>query len=221
MADDTTDNDRKAPLTLRTGTLELKKTVEKGRVRQSFSHGRSKEVKVEVRRKRTISTGGSPASEHSFDNGVLTNSEKAQRLRVLQEARRVEEENRRAAEEAAIQAAEEAAARAVEEEARRKVEKEEGRRRAEEEAARAAEEDAAKRVEDIAQAVADLPRPAKESIRSSPPRSGSRSRRTRPLPPSTRTRKTAPAQGRGASGGSRSGKVPAAKKGDRAAAPAS
>ncbi len=109
MADDTTDNDRKAPLTLRTGTLELKKTVEKGRVRQSFSHGRSKEVKVEVRRKRTISTGGSPASEHGFDNGVLTNSEKAQRLRVLQEARRVEEENRRAAEEDAAKRVEDIA----------------------------------------------------------------------------------------------------------------
>ena len=104
-------------MTLRTGTLELKKTVEKGRVRQSFSHGRSKEVKVEVRRKRTIATGGAGASDHGFDNGVLTNSEKAQRLRVLQEARRAEEEAKRRAEEEAVRAAEEAAQKAAEEEA--------------------------------------------------------------------------------------------------------
>ena len=35
------------------GKLEIKKTVETGQVRQSFSHGRSKMVKVEVRKKRT------------------------------------------------------------------------------------------------------------------------------------------------------------------------
>ena len=135
MADDTTDNDRKAPLTLRTGTLELKKTVEKGRVRQSFSHGRTKEVKVEVRRKRTIATGASQ-SAHGMDDGVLTNQEKAQRLRVLKEARRVEEENRLAAEEARLKAAEEAT--------------------------RAAVEDEVKRDQEVASVIADLPRLAKE-----------------------------------------------------------
>ena len=36
------------------GRLELNKTVEAGQVRQSFSHGRSKSVAVEVRRKRTF-----------------------------------------------------------------------------------------------------------------------------------------------------------------------
>ena len=35
------------------GRLELKKTVDAGQVRQSFSHGRTKSVAVEVRRKRT------------------------------------------------------------------------------------------------------------------------------------------------------------------------
>ncbi len=158
MADDTTDNDRKAPLTLRTGTLELKKTVEKGRVRQSFSHGRSKEVKVEVRRKRTIATGGASASDHGFDNGVLTNSEKAQRLRVLQEARRVEEENRRRAEEEAVRAAEEAAQRAVEEEAARKAAAEEEARRAAEAAAKEAEE-AAREAAAPAAVAAPMPPP--------------------------------------------------------------
>ena len=38
----------------RPGKLELKKTVKTGQVRQSFSHGRSKMVTVEVRKKRTF-----------------------------------------------------------------------------------------------------------------------------------------------------------------------
>ena len=44
----------------RPGKLELKKTVETGQVRQSFSHGRSKMVTVEVRKKRTyaLDSGG-------------------------------------------------------------------------------------------------------------------------------------------------------------------
>ena len=37
----------------RPGKLELKKTVATGQVRQNFSHGRSRMVKVEVRKKRT------------------------------------------------------------------------------------------------------------------------------------------------------------------------
>ncbi|MEX2642653.1 MAG: translation initiation factor IF-2 associated domain-containing protein, partial [Acetobacterales bacterium] len=52
---ETTENNPKKKLTLSTpGKLELQKTVETGQVRQSFSHGRSKAVKVEVRRKRTF-----------------------------------------------------------------------------------------------------------------------------------------------------------------------
>ena len=41
----------------RPGRLELHKTIETGQVRQSFSHGRSKAVTVEVRRKRTFTAG--------------------------------------------------------------------------------------------------------------------------------------------------------------------
>jgi len=40
--------------------LGVKKTVETGQVRQSFSHGRSKPVTVEVRKKRIIAPGGKP-----------------------------------------------------------------------------------------------------------------------------------------------------------------
>jgi translation initiation factor IF-2 len=58
MTDTTKDDERKKPLTLsRPGRLELKKTVETGQIRQSFSHGRSKAVTVEVRKKRTYAPG--------------------------------------------------------------------------------------------------------------------------------------------------------------------
>ena len=48
---------KKKPLSLRPGKLSLKKTVETGQVRQSFSHGRSKVVTVEVKRSRTFEAG--------------------------------------------------------------------------------------------------------------------------------------------------------------------
>src|SRR4051812_49838767 len=48
-------------LTLRSGgsggTLGLRRPVETGQVRQSFSHGRSKAVTVEVRKKRAVPPG--------------------------------------------------------------------------------------------------------------------------------------------------------------------
>ena len=58
---ESSETERKKPLTLsRPGRLELKKTIETGQVRQSFPHGRSKTVQVEIKRKRTFapSTGG-------------------------------------------------------------------------------------------------------------------------------------------------------------------
>ena len=56
----TKESTTKKPLSLsRPGRLELKKTVETGQVRQSFSHGRSKTVQVEVKRSRTWERGAS------------------------------------------------------------------------------------------------------------------------------------------------------------------
>src|SRR5262245_39329687 len=43
--------------------LSLKRTVESGHVRQNFSHGRSKSVVVEKKKKRTISGPGSGEAE--------------------------------------------------------------------------------------------------------------------------------------------------------------
>ena len=110
----TTENDdkkKKKPLTLsRPGKLELKKTVEGGQVRQSFSHGRTKTVTVEVKKKRTFQQGAAgemtevkdapeeevfeqapapeqPAEEAPKPQRTLTEAEQAARARALEEAR--------------------------------------------------------------------------------------------------------------------------------------
>ncbi len=145
----TTSNEtkEKKPLSLsRPGRLELKKTVETGQVRQSFSHGRSKTVQVEVKRSRTFERGESGrmaevvrgpegsldlASEGHTEESIstargLSDQERQSRLRALEvskveDARReVEEHERleREAEEAELQA-KELAERQAEEEKRR------------------------------------------------------------------------------------------------------
>ena len=61
MSDD--NEGKKGVLKARPGRLELKKTVDAGQVRQSFSHGRTKSVAVEVRRKRTFTQGAGGSME--------------------------------------------------------------------------------------------------------------------------------------------------------------
>lgn len=110
-------NEAKKPLTLGRGKLELKKTVETGQVRQSFSHGRTKVVQVERKRKRQFEMGADgkvqevksaapvltkkPSAEEAADavQRKLSEEEKAHRLKVLQDAKRIEEEEARDAEE--------------------------------------------------------------------------------------------------------------------------
>src|SRR6059058_5289110 len=60
MVDRKTSGDK--PLSVPSKTLTLKPRVETGTVRQSFSHGRTKQVVVEKRGKRRIG-GDAPASE--------------------------------------------------------------------------------------------------------------------------------------------------------------
>ena len=61
-----TDNDNKNKLT---GKLQLKKTINAGQIKQSFSHGRSRSVSVEVKKKRSISGFSKNEKEQkSFDN---------------------------------------------------------------------------------------------------------------------------------------------------------
>jgi translation initiation factor IF-2 len=174
-----TEQEQKRPLTLgRSGTrLELRRPVETGQVRQSFSHGRSKTVTVEVRKKRTLAPGGgaepgraepaAPAGASIVARAqptesapavepirrpvtvprALTAEERAGRVRALQDARKADQDSRSRA------ALEEADRRREEEEraereAREHAE-EETKRRAEEEDARSrAEEEAKKRAED-------------------------------------------------------------------------
>ncbi|MFC4237795.1 translation initiation factor IF-2 [Thalassospira xianhensis] len=146
----------KKPLSLNRSKLELSKTVEAGQVRQSFSHGRSKSVTVEVRKKRTFEKNESgrfrevkkdavaeqqqqpaapaPATkpepvakpEPVEDHSNLTDSERAARMAALKAA-----EERRKQEEA------DAAVRAAEE-SKRKAEEAERRKQEEAEAAKAA-----------------------------------------------------------------------------------
>ena len=165
------ENERKTPLKLSPGKLELKKTVETGQVRQSFSHGRSKVVTVEVRKKRTFATGAEgvlkevkdgprledavfqtpveePAPAATIHSRDLTSDEKAARVKALQGALKAEEEARIRAEEEARRAAAEAELRAsLAEEARRIAAEEEAARKAEEESAQKAEAPAAKSAE--------------------------------------------------------------------------
>ncbi len=123
---ETTKKGKSAKLSLsRPGKLELKKTVESGAVRQSFSHGRSKMVQVERKTKRTfaIDSGGhmaevktpkipdtmvkveeeiisesAPSKAEESNVQKLTEEEKAARQRALEEAKRYEEKRKEAAE---------------------------------------------------------------------------------------------------------------------------
>ena len=137
------EQEKKKPLSLnRPGKLMLKKTVETGQVRQSFSHGRSKVVTVEVKRARTFAPGASgrmtevtearlaaeealsevrrdPSQEPGKEIRSLTEGERATRVQAL-ELSRHEEEERRAAEAIAKATAEKEAARElVDQEAQR------------------------------------------------------------------------------------------------------
>ncbi|MGE0724570.1 MAG: translation initiation factor IF-2 [Alphaproteobacteria bacterium] len=162
---ETKETERK-PLTLaRPGKLELKKTVETGQVRQSFPHGRTKTVQVEVRKKRMVGPGEAPPivgpggrTEGSRSGGVartLTDEERAARARALQGAIKDEEVRKQTEAEDAVRAAEEAqreaeerAKREAEESVRRKTEEEAAKRRSEEEGKRKAEEEAKRKVEE-------------------------------------------------------------------------
>jgi translation initiation factor IF-2 len=68
--------------------VDLKKPLESGKVRQTFSHGRSKTVTVEVKRKRVLTSDGPghPGSRRSGGSGHLTNQEWDSRLKAVQSA---------------------------------------------------------------------------------------------------------------------------------------
>ena len=84
----TEDKDRKKLSLSRGGTLSLGKTVETSQVKQSFSHGRSKTVQVERRRKRLpVVNNENKASDNAEEISLkgLTSEERAARNRALKE----------------------------------------------------------------------------------------------------------------------------------------
>lgn len=123
-------------------TLSLKRTVDSGQVRQNFSHGRTKSVQVERKRKRMVAPGNvaAPSSatpsatepvetkapegkEQTSENnlGGLSRQEQAARQAAVAEAKvRAAEEAIREKEEAEKRALEEA--ESLKEEAKRKLE---------------------------------------------------------------------------------------------------
>ncbi|AND86517.1 translation initiation factor IF-2 [Bradyrhizobium diazoefficiens] len=197
MVDTKTPGDKK--LSVPSKTLSLKPRVETGTVRQSFSHGRSKQVVVEKRGKRRIGDGPEPhapevtakpapaapapsrpapppAPPRNAGSGVvlrtLTEDERSARASALADAKlREVEERRQAEEEAQRRAVREAAERAEREaaEARRKAEDE--RHRHEDEAKRKAETEAKKRFGEGEQP-ASAARPATAAPAAPAPRPG-------------------------------------------------
>jgi translation initiation factor IF-2 len=159
------------------GRLELTKTVDSGMVRQSFSHGRSKSVAVEVKKKRNIKPAGvGRALEPVRAGEPAAAAREAPAARSELRATPAAEAGRSAAarrpmvlkpltdEEKTARVRALADSRKVEEEARQRAQEnarrlaaEDARRRSEEEAAvrRQADEEARKRVEEEARRKAE------------------------------------------------------------------
>ncbi len=158
----------KGRLSLRpSGRLELGRTVDAGSVRQSFSHGRSKVVQVEVRKKRApvgapgapsgppsptpapSARGPAPAGRPPAGAGrALTQTELAARQRAL-----VEQQRESAKREAERREQEKISILSAAEEARRR--EEEARKAAEEEARRQEQEAAQQKAEEAARQAAE------------------------------------------------------------------
>lgn len=194
MVDTKTPGDKK--LSVPSKTLSLKPRVETGTVRQSFSHGRSKQVVVEKRGKRRIDgtpepqaaemakpapaaptpAPARPAPPRNAGSGVvlrtLTEDERSARASALADAKvREVEERRQAEEEAQRRAVREAAERADREAAESRRKAEEERHRHEDEAKRKAETEAKKRFGEGEQPQS-APRPASAAPAASAPRPG-------------------------------------------------
>ncbi len=191
---ESTDKGQRKPLKLsQPGKLELKKTVETGQVKQSFSHGRSKTVTVEVKRKRTYAPGAGGTMAEVVDTPTitlkprskkvtekppevrapatkqkrtLTEGERAARIRALEEAQRAAEQAAKLAE--ADQTSEvlrkaREHAERAEAEEKERLEAERESRRAEEETRRQAEEEAKLKAEEAAQRAPEAERRRREA----------------------------------------------------------
>ncbi|MEO1109431.1 MAG: translation initiation factor IF-2 [Pseudomonadota bacterium] len=168
------DNDGKKTLGLRGGARP-------GNVKQSFSHGRTKNVVVETKRKRVVvpkpgaskpSGGTTPSGDPSRRPAGISDAEMARRMKALQaaKARETEEAAQREAQEKAReeerarrraeQEAKEREQREAEERARAKAEEEERQRKEAEEAAKRAAVAPAPEAPKAARSSASKPAPA-------------------------------------------------------------
>ncbi|MEX5597793.1 translation initiation factor IF-2 [Pseudophaeobacter sp. C1-32P7] len=196
-------------------TLGLRGGSRPGNVKQSFSHGRTKNVVVETKRKRVVvpkpgagkgGSGASPATDGSRRPAGITDAEMARRLKALQaaKAREVEEAAQREAEEKAR--AEERERRRAEQEA-----KEREQREAEEKARRKAEEEERKRleVEEAAKRAAAAPAAEPEKAKSAGPAAGRSAAKPAAQAPrkADREREERGRGGKGRDQGRRSGKL--------------
>jgi translation initiation factor IF-2 len=169
-------------------TLNVRRTVESGHVRQSFSHGRSKSVLVEKKKRRAIGSAGAPAAEEAVQakpaavpgaaeiaekakpetpparrSGVvlrqLSEEEKVARTRALADARQREAEERELAKQAAVlQVVTDEQRDKESEEAAERKRKEDERHEAEAKARKAGEETARKHL--VKEEPEEAPRPA-------------------------------------------------------------
>ncbi len=174
---DNTDQDKRPSLSLgRTGgKLELRKPIETGQVRQSFPHGRTKTVQVEVRKKRVTGPADKPAELPPTATAApavakpaaapvrravvlpqgLTEEERAHRVRALKGAITAAEETKRQAQVDADREREENALRAAEE---ARVAEEENKRKTEDDGKRkgvAGDDDSRRKVDDDARRKAE------------------------------------------------------------------
>nr|WP_170619595.1 translation initiation factor IF-2 [uncultured Ruegeria sp.] len=155
-------------------TLGLRGGARPGNVKQSFSHGRTKNVVVETKRKRVVvpkpgaskpGGGAAPSGDPSRRPAGISDAEMARRMKALQAAKA------READEAAAREAEEKARE--EERARRRAEqeaKEREQREAEERARQKAEDEERKRkeAEEAAKRAAEAPTPEEPKAARSP-----------------------------------------------------
>ncbi|MDP5219399.1 translation initiation factor IF-2 [Ruegeria sp. 2205SS24-7] len=193
-------------------TLGLRGAPRSGNVKQSFSHGRTKNVVVETKRKRVVvpkpgaskpgAGSGAPSGDPSRRPAGISDAEMARRLKAVQaaKAREAEETARRAAEEKAR--AEERERRRAEAEAKereqREAEERAKQKAADEERQRKEAEESARRAAAEAASAKEAPKPEQRSAPAS-----------RPAPAETprRDREQRPSRGKGRDDNRRSGKL--------------
>ncbi|MEL6452816.1 MAG: translation initiation factor IF-2 [Pseudomonadota bacterium] len=172
-------------------TLGLRSGARPGNVKQSFSHGRTKNVVVETKRKRVVvpkpgaakpTGGGAAGGDPSRRPAGITDAEMERRLKAVQaaKAREVEEAAKRAADEKAREEERERRRAEIEAKEREEKEREESlKAKAEEEARKAAEAAAAAQAAAAAPAEAAAKPAPRQATPAAAPRKQEREREQR------------------------------------------